>query len=156
MAAFRLGHGHFEILEGELALVRIQLLGLLAVERLPELANEVLEAPVALGESGIRFGKRGDPGLLRLEGRPVFGRQPVQVEIAGAGRHGPMTTSIAEHRHPTIGPPSHSAAVGRGTRRAITRRQSSPSTSASNWARDSRITPSCTAGQVKLPCSRRL
>ncbi len=42
-------------------------------------------------------------GLLRLEGRPVLGRQPVQVEIAGPSRHGPTTTSIAQLRHPAIG-----------------------------------------------------
>src|SRR5699024_5852912 len=134
----------------------IQLLGLLAIERLPELANEVFEAAVALGEPGVGFGEGCDPSLLRLEGRPILGRQPVQVEIAGAGRHAPTTTSPAKLLHPTTGRPGHSAAAGRGTRRAIIRRQSSPSNSASNWARDSRITPSCTADQVKLPCSRRL
>ena len=49
---------------------------------------------------------------------------------------------------------SYSVAVGRRTRRGpCTRCHSSPSNSASNCARDSRMTPSRIAGQANLPCS---
>ena len=50
----------------------------------------------------------------------------------------------------------HSAASGRATVRARTRRQSRPSNKASNWALLSRITPSSIRGQAKRPCSKRL
>ena len=50
-----------------------------------------------LAQPGVRLRERGNPGLLRLEGPPVFGQaQPVQVEIAGAGRHRPTTTSLGQ------------------------------------------------------------
>ena len=50
----------------------------------------------------------------------------------------------------------HSAASGRRTGRAGTRRQSSPSNKASNWPRVSRTVPSSIPGHAKRPSSRRL
>lgn len=77
-----LRHRHFQILEGELALVPGQLFRALAVNRVSEFLDQVLEASVGLGQFR-------DSGLLGLEGRPVRGRQDGEIEIADGRVHAP-------------------------------------------------------------------
>ena len=68
----------------------------------------------------------------------------------------PIWGESPPRRHRIIPAAHHSAASGRRTARARTRRQSRPSNNASNWPLLSRIIPSSIPGQAKRPCSRRL
>ena len=53
-----LGHGNFEILEGQLALIVVQLLGALAMQNLVQLGDEMLQPPVAFPQR-IPFAQHG-------------------------------------------------------------------------------------------------
>ena len=148
-----LRHGSLEVLEGELPLVHAQLLRLPAVQRLPELPHQMLEPTVLLGECFDLLLERAPCRALGFDEGTQLGRQGGEVDRGKSG-HGCEHTGhrgIGGALAPGV---SHSAAVGRRTRRGpCTRCHSSPSNSASNCARDSRMIPSRIAGQANLPCS---
>ena len=81
-----LGHRAFQVLERQLAIVQRALLGLLVVDRPAQLADEVFQAAVGIGEQihpraklvGFFCCSKAD--LLRLEDRPVGGRQRLEID----------------------------------------------------------------------------
>jgi hypothetical protein len=123
------------------------------VQRLAELPHQMLEPPVLLGERLDLLLEGAPCRALGLKEDAQRGRQGGEVDLVrgGHGREPTIHRRPAGARAPGV---SHSAAVGRRTRRGPwTRCHSSPSNSASNWARDSRMTPSRIAGQANLPSS---
>ena len=92
---FDFGHSGLEVLEGQLPGIGIELLGSLAVKRLAELPDQMLEALVLLGERpdlGFEPCPRHPLGtqrrLLCRESRLVGGRQSRQIEVLVSTEHG--------------------------------------------------------------------
>jgi hypothetical protein len=92
---FDFGHRRLEVLEGQLPGIGSELLGSLAVKRLAELPDQMLEALPLLGERpdlafepcpGCLLG--GKRRLLRRKGRLVGGRQSRQIEVVASSEHG--------------------------------------------------------------------
>ncbi len=140
--------GAFQILERQVTLVGVELLGLRAEAVAPHLGQQPLQPGMGLldlGQTGLRRGPRG----VRL------GQPP--LEIRHAGRAGPARCHAARLRHtalpglPKLPPESscrgYPANRGRCRRSARTARQSTPSKSAAACADDSRITPPAGFGQ---------
>lgn len=74
-------------LEGELPRVGPELLRALAVQRLAELPDEMLEPPVLLAERDDLGLELGAGGALGLDRRPDVGRQGGEVEAVRAAGH---------------------------------------------------------------------
>ncbi len=79
-----LGDGNLKVLEGQLAIIFTELLGLLAVDHVVQLGHQMLKAFDDV------FQLRGPRSsyLQGLEGRAVIRRQNGQVEVFGSGAHG--------------------------------------------------------------------
>ena len=153
-----LGERAFELLEGKLELVGMELLGLLPVQRPAQLVQQMFETAVrslsaatsarsasraaCCPSNNTRKGGASDPGST----------MPVLVSMTEYYHEIRHLVNKIRDRQPPL---RHAAASGRRTRGRHTRRQSRPSNNASNCARESRITPSRTDGQAKRPCSRR-
>ena len=79
-----LGDGNAEILEGQLPVVLVELLGLLAMQCMVHLCHKMLKALVDLFKRGHARSSR----LQSLEGRAVIGRQNGEVKVfAGCNSH---------------------------------------------------------------------
>ena len=63
------------------------LLGLLVVDRPAQLADEMFQAAVGIGEQLHRRAKLVVGRLLRLEDRPVSGRQRLEIDRLEAALH---------------------------------------------------------------------
>ena len=110
---------------------------------------------VALDERRMVGAKRLERRLLSLEQRPNRWCKRTRMDCVGARLHADILSQdqcVIEKKGGARKPPSnHPAVSGRGTAGRRIRRQSRPS----NCARDTRSTPSRTAGQASRPCSRR-
>ena len=82
-----LGHRAFQVLERQLAIVERALLGLLVVDRAAQLADEMFQAAVGIGEQIHPRAKLVVGRFLRLEDRPVGGRQRGEIDRFGTTLH---------------------------------------------------------------------
>lgn len=139
-----------DIFQRQLELIRIDLLGFAPEHRLFEGCNQQFQ-PINPLLFALIAGPGGDQH--RLQGVQIIG------EIGGA-QHGQTiaesTIACLPKRPAESSCRSYSTAKGARTSKALTRRQSRPENSASNWAWPRFITPSLIAGQVNVCSSSRL
>lgn len=141
--------GELDILEGQIELLGVELLGPLAELLALKLTDDAFQPPLRLHR--IRKRRLG-LGKARLQDSVLFGQGGVGHDKDHAhgpwGRHDQSSAESFRRSYP--------ASSGRRTRSGRTSRQSSPSNSAESWAGDIFITPSCTWGQTNFASSRRL
>ena len=77
------GDRRFQVLESQLPSVLAQLLGPLAVKRLAELGDQMLEPAVVFGQHRDISLERPARRTLGLEGGADLGRQGGQVDVGG-------------------------------------------------------------------------
>ena len=86
-----LGHRALQVLERQLAVVKRSLLRALVVDRPAQLADQVLQAAVGIGEQIHPRAKLLVVRLLGLEQCPVGGRQRLQIDRFSTTLHEPNT-----------------------------------------------------------------
>jgi len=143
-------NGRFQVLQCEIELLGISLLGFAAEGSLLENGDQLLQPfdPLILAIF-TRLGR----DQHRLQGSNIVGK-------IGGIQHGRSLSNSAPARRRNLPPESscriYSMPSGALAPTARTRRQSSPANSASNWACPRLIRPSRISGQVKVCSSRRL
>ena len=142
--------GRFQILQGQIELIGIGLLGFTPERRLPEGGDQSFQPfdPLVLAAF-----TRGCRDQHRLQSGYIIGK-------IGGVQHvlklPDLVPSCLWNWPPESSCRSYSMASGALVSTARTRRQSRPANSASNWAWPNVIRPSLMPGQVKLCSSRRL
>ena len=158
------GDGLFEILQREIELVGIELFRAPAELQALKLADQMAQTVILAGELVALGGKPrllGALGIAFGPGRDQHRAQRGDVvrQRLGSRVHGPIGPRnqrlVASRARASQSAAAHPATLGRGTRGAYIRRQSSPSNRAASCAPDSRITPSLTGGHLNVPPSSR-
>jgi hypothetical protein len=148
------GHGRFEVFQRQFELVRIALLRFPTEDRLLEGRDQLFQPcdPLVLA---LVARIRGDQHRLQRSNffKQISGLRHGRVYHTGHRRCPLESTNRVILPQGRTG---HSTASGAFAAMARTRRQSSPANSASNCAWFISISPSFTAGQVKLCSSSRL
>jgi hypothetical protein len=148
-SGFGLGDSRLQVFESQLTLIRVQLLGPLAIESMAQFRDQVI---LALG-MGLKPRDLGLHGQKRLP----HGRRKV-IQIKGVReRHGHTDSYRIRPQKPIFTRRSESLCRSRngGTRR-MNAASVEPGKQRLERTRDSRMTPSPTFGQAKPPCSSRL